>query len=88
MHITLPAALERYIREKIESGLYTDASEVVRDALRFKLEDERTRETRLDALRHEIGLGVEEAERGAFAAYDIDAVLRDLDAEADRSSRQ
>ncbi|HXP61262.1 MAG TPA: type II toxin-antitoxin system ParD family antitoxin [Dongiaceae bacterium] len=34
MHVSLTAELETVIEEKVKSGLYSSASEVVRDALR------------------------------------------------------
>jgi len=35
MHISLTSELESRIKLKVESGLYNNASEVVREALRF-----------------------------------------------------
>lgn len=35
MHVSLTPALEGLIRAKVESGLYNNASEVVREALRL-----------------------------------------------------
>ena len=35
MNVSLTPALEQYIRRKVESGLYSNASEVVREALRL-----------------------------------------------------
>jgi len=35
MHISLTPELENIIKEKVASGLYNNASEVVREALRF-----------------------------------------------------
>lgn len=35
MHISLTPALEGLVRAKVESGLYNNASEVVREALRL-----------------------------------------------------
>jgi len=34
LHISLPKELERLVHEKVKSGLYSSASEVVREALR------------------------------------------------------
>lgn len=34
MHISLTPKIEKLIKEKVESGLYGNASEVVRDAIR------------------------------------------------------
>ncbi|MHC8509347.1 MAG: type II toxin-antitoxin system ParD family antitoxin [Rhodospirillales bacterium] len=41
MNISLTPTFERHIREKIDSGLYGNASEVVRAALRLMIETER-----------------------------------------------
>ena len=35
MHISLTPALEKIIKKKVETGLYNNASEVVREALRL-----------------------------------------------------
>jgi len=35
MNVSLTAELEQYIRRKVDSGLYSNASEVVREALRL-----------------------------------------------------
>jgi putative addiction module CopG family antidote len=40
MNISLPNELARYVREKVDSGLYSSVSEVVREALRRLSSDE------------------------------------------------
>ena len=35
MNISLTAELEKMVKEKVDSGLYNNASEVIREALRF-----------------------------------------------------
>ena len=51
MNVSLTPELERRIAEKVESGLYTSVSEVVRESLRLLFETEEVRERRLDRLR-------------------------------------
>jgi len=51
MNISLTPTLERFIQEKVASGLYASASEVVREALRVLEERDRIEEARLKALR-------------------------------------
>lgn len=49
---------ERFIRKQIESGRYTNASEVVREALRLMEEREELREAQLSSLRAQIQEGI------------------------------
>jgi uncharacterized protein len=48
MNVSLTAELEHYVRRKVASGLYNNASEVVREALRLHLESERAPSARRD----------------------------------------
>ena len=40
MNVSLTPELEKYVRSKVASGLYNNASEVIREALRARLEQE------------------------------------------------
>jgi antitoxin ParD1/3/4 len=53
---------EALVRDLVESGRYTDASEVLRDSLRLLEERETQRATRLETLRDEIRIGAESGE--------------------------
>ena len=64
MHVSLTTYLEEYVREKVESGLYNSNSEVVREALRLMGERDKLREIRLEELRKEIQIGIDQADRG------------------------
>ena len=64
MNVSLTPELERRIAEKVESGLYTTASEVVREGLRLLFQQELRREERLARLRADIAVGVEQLDRG------------------------
>lgn len=57
MNVNLTPQLEELVREKVSSGLYNSASEVVRDALRLMEEQDRFREAKLTQLRSEIKRG-------------------------------
>jgi putative addiction module CopG family antidote len=46
MNVSLTAELEKYVRRKVASGLYNNASEVIREALRLHVESERVPPTR------------------------------------------
>ncbi len=62
MNVSLTPELERLVEDKVKSGLYQTASEVVREGLRLLLE----RDEQLEALRREIDAGRESLERGAY----------------------
>lgn len=64
MSVTLTPQLEAMIQERVDSGRYTDASEVVRDALRHLEEHERSEN--LNAL---LAVGLEQAQRGETVAF-------------------
>jgi len=66
MNISLTPRLEEMIREKIASGSYSSASEVVREALRLlELEDE-LRSLKLQRLRQDIREGFESGPASSF----------------------
>jgi antitoxin ParD1/3/4 len=58
MNINLTPQLEEMVRQKVSSGLYTSASEVIREALRLMEEQDRLRAVKLDQLRRDIQDGL------------------------------
>ncbi len=46
MNVSLTVELEKYVRRKVASGLYNNASEVIREALRLLVEREAAPRTR------------------------------------------
>lgn len=59
MNVNLTPQLEELVRSKVSSGMYTSASEVVREALRLMDEHDRIRQAKLDELRGEVRRGLE-----------------------------
>lgn len=74
MNINLTPQLEEMVRQKVNSGLYTSASEVVREALRLMEEQDRLRAAKLQQLRQDIHAGFDS---GAATAWDPEQVKRD-----------
>ena len=64
MNVSLTPELEQIIHTKVESGLYLSASEVVREALRLLEERDRMNAMKLEKLREDIQVGIDQAERG------------------------
>lgn len=65
MHINLSPEIERYLQTKVGTGFYSNASEVVRDAIRRMWEEDE----KLEKLRAAIRQGDEQLERGEGIAY-------------------
>ncbi|ADH86490.1 type II toxin-antitoxin system ParD family antitoxin [Desulfurivibrio alkaliphilus] len=65
MHISLTPELESRVKAKVESGLYNNASEVIREALRFmETHEEWINEIKLARLREQLQIGVDQLDRG------------------------
>lgn len=64
MNVSLTPELEQFVQEKVKSGRYLSASEVVREALRLLEERDRIQQMKLETLRKEIMIGVEQIGRG------------------------
>jgi antitoxin ParD1/3/4 len=76
MHISLTPQLEDQVKRKVASGLYNNASEVIREALRFmETHEVLVYQMKLDALRRELSAGAAQAKAGEFIDGDMDAIL-------------
>ena len=78
MNVSLTPELERYINQKIESGLYQTASEVVRAGLRLLAEREDLHRQTVEELRRELQVGIDEADRGELSPLDAEGTLKRL----------
>ena len=67
MNVSLTPRLEAMIREKVDSGMYNNASEVVREALRLLEQHDRERR-----LREELAIGVEQIDRGETVRWNAE----------------
>ncbi|MBM3560066.1 MAG: type II toxin-antitoxin system ParD family antitoxin [Alphaproteobacteria bacterium] len=84
MQVTLTPALEALIRRKIESGLYGDASDVVRDALRLLAARDEAEAMRLDVLRLAL---VDGETSGLATGFSFDRLNEELDRRSDATAR-
>lgn len=76
MNVSLTPQLEQFVREKVNSGRYLSASEVVREGLRLLEERDRVYQARLADLQKDITRGIESSERGEV--YDGATVIQGL----------
>jgi antitoxin ParD1/3/4 len=76
MNISLTPELEQLVLDKVKSGMYHSASEVMRDALRLLKERDQLQALKLQELRREVQKGLDQIERGEVV--DADDVFREL----------
>lgn len=78
MNVSLAPKLEKLVNQKVTSGLYHSASEVIREGLRLLREQDEIRLQRLKDLRHEIALGLNEARTGESRPLDMTAIRAEV----------
>ena len=82
MNISLTGDLIKIVQRKVKSGLYNNASEVIRDAIRqLDTNAQLLNELKLERLRHALEPGVKQAKTGVFADYSLEAVIKELNRE-------
>ncbi len=83
MHISLTPQLEEYVQQKIATGRYNNASEVMREALRVLIEREEEREAKLQALRQAIQDSINS---GSAGELDMEEII--IKARAERDAKR
>jgi len=71
MNVSLPPELEARVRQRVESGMYGSASEVIREALRLFEAYEQVKTAKLDSLRQDIAKGLNDAKSGRAKKIDF-----------------
>jgi len=87
MNISLTPELDTYVQQKVQTGMYHSASEVIREGLRLLREQDQLRQARLVQLRQDVDLGSQQIARGEYTEYTTDTV-KDLAAEIKRKGRK
>ena len=77
MNVSLTAELEQLVNEKVASGMYHSASEVIREGLRLLKERDELRRVQMDEVRRDVMLGVEQIRAGRGKKYAGGAELAD-----------
>ena len=86
MNISLTPELEEFVQAKVNSGMYTSASEVVRESLRLLHTHDDLQSQRISQLNQAIEVGLQQLNKGrkisADASYKrlkkkIDAIAKD-----------
>jgi len=79
MHISLTPELESRVKAKVETGLYNNASEVIREALRFmETHEDWIHEIKLTRLREQLKVGIDQLDQGKGIAIESRSALDTL----------
>lgn len=77
--ISLPPHLASFVHGQVESGNFKTESEVVQHALSLMQQQSMTREQRLEKLRAEIQIGVDQLDRGDCGEWNADEVWAEVE---------
>jgi antitoxin ParD1/3/4 len=86
MNITLGKEFERIITEKVSEGLYTSASEVIRDGLRLLFEKDVAKNKQLEILREEVAKGFEQLAAGELSKHSVMDIFEQASSSVDGKS--
>ena len=86
MNVSLTPELEELVQEKVRSGRYNSASEVVREALRLLEEQDELRAVRLEEVRKKIAHGLASLDR--VEGIDGEDAMERLRAKSEARRRQ
>jgi antitoxin ParD1/3/4 len=70
MNVSLTKELERMLARKVSSGMYSSASEVIREALRLLEQKDRIEREHLQRVRAQVAEGLADAQAGRVVKYD------------------
>lgn len=88
MNVSLTNELMRVIKRKVSSGMYNNCSEVVREAIRrFDEYEELLYGLKLDKLKTEIAIGIEEADRGEYSNRTVEDIIAEAKSRKKRKKR-
>ena len=74
MNVSLTPELDEFVNQKVSSGLYNSASEVVREGLRLLREQDELKRFRLEELKREIKKGIDSLDRGEGRPFDPESI--------------
>ncbi len=79
MNVSLSSTFEAYIQKQLDEGTYNNASEIIREALRLKMQQDEIYQTRLESLRAAI---IQGEESGNATPFDIQDIIQDAKKDA------
>ena len=79
MNVNLSPTFEKYIQQQLDAGTYNNASEVIREALRLKMQQDNLYQAKVDAFRAAI---VQGENSGEATLFDMQEVIEEAKQEA------
>ncbi|MEM0996131.1 MAG: type II toxin-antitoxin system ParD family antitoxin [Bacteroidota bacterium] len=86
MNVSLTPKLEALIKEKVDSGMYSNASEVVREALRAYFGPQATATGDAGELRKELLRGLEQLDHKEYGRRTLDEIFEAAKRRAERNT--
>ena len=83
MNVSLSSTFEAYIQKQLDEGTYNNASEIIREALRLKMQQDEIYQTRLESLRAAI---IQGEESGDATPFDMQDIIQDAKKDAGLSA--
>ncbi len=71
-NVVLPSQLDSFVEERVRSGAYQNASEVVRAGLRLLKAEEEDHAAKLERLKAAIQVGLDDLDNGRFETIDFE----------------
>jgi antitoxin ParD1/3/4 len=78
MNVSLTPVLEKLIQEKVKSGAYNNASEVVREALRLLEEKDKIRDLKLQKLKVELQTGLDQLDKKQYSTKSLQTIAKSV----------
>ncbi len=75
MNVSVTNELAEMVNGKVKSGLYGNASEVVREALRLMYQRDRSQEVTIAQIQQKLARGLQQAENGEFADQSVGEII-------------
>jgi len=79
MNVSLSSTFEAYIQKQLDEGTYNNASEIIREALRLKMQQDEIYQAQLESLRSAI---IEGEKSGDAVAFDMQSIIQDAKKDA------
>ena len=78
MNVSLPTDMVDFVEREVADGGYASSSEVVRDALRLLQHDKALEREKLEILRREVQIGLDDAHAGRFSDQTVMEIAEEV----------